>query len=195
MPSKTFKDYIEIIKADLFRYHGAVGIKAFSKIYFRKPGFRYVFWMRTTNYLYKRKFFKIPYYLSLWLFHRTSIKYGINIPHTTQIGPGFYIGHFGGIVVNGDVIIGKNFSLGHGVTIGQKNRGKYKGSPTIGDSVFVGAGACIIGSVTIGSNVVVGAGAVVVKDVYDNEVVVGNPARVVSTKGADSYVTWIPDCK
>ena len=78
-------------------------------------------------------------------------------------------------------------------TSGQKNRGKYKGYPTIGNSVFVGAGACIIGAVSVGSNVAIGANATVVRNVADNEVVAGNPARTVSKMGAEGYVTWTLD--
>jgi len=135
----------------------------------------------------------IPYYLSSLLRHRLEIKYGISLPHTTQIGPGLFIGHFGSIVVNEGATIGRNCNLSHGVTIGQKNRGKFKGCPQIGDCVYIGPGAAIIGSVTVGSNVAIGANAVVVNHINESEVVVGNPARVVSTGGAKDYVNWILD--
>lgn len=71
--------------------------------------------------------------------------------------------------------------------------GKFKGSPKIGDYVYIGPGACIIGSVSVGSNMAIGAHAVVVDNVCDNEVVVGNPARSVSMKGAKDYINWTLD--
>ena len=73
-------------------------------------------------------------------------KFGIGIPFITEIGPGFYVGHFGGIFVYPDSKIGRNCNLSQGVTIGNANRGKNKGYPTIGDNVYIGPGAKIIGA-------------------------------------------------
>ena len=193
MAIKKFKDYIYIIQADLYRYDGATGVKNLLKKYIREPGFRYTFWMRTAGFLNTRLFLKVPYWLACFQLHRLEIKYGIIIPHTTEIGSGLFIGHFGGIVVNHRVSIGRNCNLSHGVTIGQKNRGKHKGYPKIGNSVFIGPGVSIIGSVSIGSNVAIGANAVVVHDVSNNEVVVGNPASKVSDKGATKYINYTLD--
>jgi len=160
-----------------------------------RPGFRYTFWMRTAGYLRGRPFLHVPYWIACLHVHRLGIKYGISIPHTIQIGPGLFIGHFGGIVVNDVVSIGCNCNLSRGVTIGQRNRGVYKGCPNIGDYVCIGAGACILGAIPVGSHATIGAHAVVVRDVRDNEVVVGNPARVVSTRGSRDYVNWVLDDK
>lgn len=191
--TQNLKQFLAVVRADLYRYQGARGIAGFLRVYFRKPGFHYVFWMRLTHWLSAHRVLAIPYFLSSWRRGRLQIKYGITIPHTTQIGPGLFIGHFGGIVVNEDAIIGSNCNLSHGVTIGQKNRGHFKGCPRIGDSVYVGPGAVIIGSVSIGSDVAIGASAVLVGHVNDHEVVVGNPAHVVSTRGAKDYVNWTLD--
>ena len=193
MPRTTLKNLAKVIKADLYRYDGAAGAKGFLKNYLKEPGFRYTCWMRATGFLSQNVLFGALYCLARYQRHRLEIKYGISIPHTTRIGPGLFIGHFGGIVVNGLASIGKNCNLSHGVTIGQKNRGKYKGSPRIGDSVFIGPGASIIGSVSVGSNVAIGANAVVVNTVGDNEVVAGNPARAISTGGVEGYVNWTLD--
>jgi serine O-acetyltransferase len=187
------RDLARVIRADLYRYRGATGIKGFLATYYGKPGFRYVFWMRTAAYFRERSWFGVPYYLCNWLRHRLEVKYGISIPHTTQIGPGLFLGHFGGIVVNERAVIGRNCNLSHGVTIGQRNRGRFEGCPRLGDGVYVGPGAVIIGSVSVGSNVAIGANAVVVDHVDNGAVVAGNPARIVSMKGSEGYVNWVLD--
>ena len=114
--------------------------------------------------------------------------YGILIPYNVKIGRGFYIGHFGGIVVNADVVIGTNCNLNHGVTIGVTYGGKYPGSPVIGNNVYIGPGSFIIGGIEIGNNVAIGANTVVNKSLPDNAVVVGPSGEIVSYKGSSSYV-------
>ncbi len=96
-----------------------------------------------------------------------------------SIDEGLNIAHIGGIIINGNVKIGKNFSIRPYSVIGNKADGKNKEIPIIGDNVSVGCNCSIIGNVRIGSNVVIGAGSVVISDVPDNCIVVGNPARVV----------------
>jgi serine O-acetyltransferase len=92
-----------------------------------------------------------------------------------DFGPGFVLIHSSGVVINGQVRGGANVKLEHQVTIGAERRQ----SPVLGDDVFVGAGAKIIGPVTVGTGSKVGANAVVVRDVPPHSTVVGVPARVV----------------
>lgn len=92
-----------------------------------------------------------------------------------EFGPGLVLVHAQGVVINGRVRGGSNISIEHQVTIGAQRRQ----SPVIGNDVFVGAGAKIIGPVTIGDGARVGANAVVVDDVPAHSTVVGIPARVV----------------
>lgn len=75
--------------------------------------------------------------------------------------------------------IGRNFTCRQNTTIGNKSDEKPNERPIIGDNVSLGANVIIIGNVKIGNNVIIGAGSVVVKDVPDNAVVVGNPARII----------------
>jgi serine O-acetyltransferase len=115
-------------------------------------------------------------------------KFGISLSHGTSIGSGLYIGHTTGIVVNDFAVIGKNCNLSQGVTIGQTNRGKRKGTPVIGDNVYIGPGAKVIGGIRVGNNVAIGANCVVLEDIPDNAVVVGVPGRIVSYNGSQDYV-------
>lgn len=75
--------------------------------------------------------------------------------------------------------IGRNFSCRQNTTIGNKSDDKPNERPIIGDNVTLGANVVIIGNVRVGNNVIIGAGSVVVKDVPDNAIVVGNPARII----------------
>lgn len=110
--------------------------------------------------------------------------WGIELPRTAKIGPGLYIGHFGGIVVSGSAVIGANCTLMHGVTIGQSGCGETLGVPEIGDDVFIGPGAKLIGKIRVGNNVKVGANVVVHKDVPDNAVLALAPGfQIISFKG------------
>lgn len=95
-----------------------------------------------------------------------------------NIGGGFYISHGNGLIIFAENI-GKKFHAYQGVTIGMKN-GKV---PTIGNDVVCYANSIIVGNIRVGNNVIIGAGAVVTKDVPDNCVVVGNPARIIRRNG------------
>lgn len=80
-------------------------------------------------------------------------------------------------MIGRDVIIGNGATIYSGVTIGKKD--KHTSMPVIGDNVTIGSGAKILGDITIGNNVVIGANSVVIKDVPDNVVVAGVPAKKI----------------
>lgn len=115
---------------------------------------------------------------------------GISIDTRCDIGPGLNIGHFGCIFIHGDVKIGKFCNIGEGNTIGIAGRGKERGSPVIGDFVYLGSGAKIIGKVRIGNHVAIGANAVVTKDLPDNAVAVGVPAKIISYKSSRDFIEF-----
>ncbi len=186
-----FIEYKFLVKSDLYRYEGETSLKTFLYHYFMTPGFKYSFWMRTCSYLNKKKLLVGLSIISKLLLLHFSYKYGISIPFRTKIGSGFFIGHFGGIIVNENSIIGKNCNISHQVTLGKANRGLKKGYPIIGDNVYIGPGAKIVGSVKIEDYVAIGANCVVTKDIPHHSVVVGIPGRVISDDGSIGYINNI----
>lgn len=179
------------IYTDLYRLYGETSKKILIKSLLNIPGFQYIFWMRACNYLRKKKISKLLfYYISKGFLRRYMYKYGISIPFNTEIGFGFYIGHFGSIIVNPKVKIGKNCNISQNVTLGHKVRGENRGSPVIGDNVYIAPGVKIFGNINIGNNVAIGANCVVTKDIPDNGVVVGIPGKVISNEGSEGYVCF-----
>jgi len=186
----TFSEFKHLVLSDLYRLDGASGYRALLKEVLVGESFKFMFWFRLCGFLRTKVLLKYTLYpVSKILFKHYTYKFGISIPINTNIGPGFYIGHFSCIVVSPDCTIGKNVNISQGVTLGQSNRGEKKGAPVIGNNVYIAPGVKIIGNVKIGNNVAIGANAVVTKDIEDNAVVVGIPARVISHNGAAEYVT------
>lgn len=116
--------------------------------------------------------------IAFFIFKFSESIFSVSIPPATEIGPGLYIGHVGLIMLNDQVKAGKNFSIGPGVLIGMRGGGSL-GAPVIGDDVYVGVGAKILGNITVGNNVRIGANSVVVGNVPNNVTMFGVPAKVV----------------
>ena len=188
MEIKTFNECIEYIKSDAFRYYGKKNFLHVLKLWIIIPGFKYTFYMRLSSYLSGKKYLFLFYLFFRWRLWRNSIRFGIQISHKTVIGKGFYIGHFGTIVVNSNSVIGRNVNISQGFTIGRSNRGAFLGSSIIGDNVYIAPGVKIIGNIHIGDNVAIGSNAVVTKNIYANAVAVGIPAKIISDAGSIGYI-------
>lgn len=135
--------------------------------------YRYGRWTRTIRPWILSLPFKI-FYLALKI--PLELTFGIDISTNADIGPGLYIGHFGGIFMHCNA--GRNLSIGQDVTLGFKGAGRSNGWPTLGNDVYIGTGAKIIGKVTLGDGVIVGANTVVTKDVPARTRVVGAAVRM-----------------
>jgi serine O-acetyltransferase len=187
--ARSFRQTRALVRSDLYRYAGDVRFASFLKHFLFTPGFKYSAVMRLCGYLREgrlRRWLLYPPFKLLLLRYR--YKYGIAIPEYTRIGPGLFINRFGGVMVNGDAVIGANCNITHGAMLGQLNRGPRAGSPVLGDEVFLAAGCKVIGHIRIGDRAAVGANAVVTKDVPDDGVVGGVPAKLLSTQGSDGYI-------
>jgi len=187
---RTLRECRFLIRSDLYRYKGRRGLAALIRGYWRLHGFRYTFWMRLAAYLRRRWILRPFYWCAEIQRRRLSARYGIDIAHDTPIGPGLYIGHAHGIVVNSESRIGANCNLSHNTTVGKASRGSRFGCPTIGDRVYIGPGAVVYGSINIGSDAAIGANSVVGKDVEAGVVVAGAPATVIASEGSSGYVVY-----
>lgn len=164
------------IERDFTKIHGTISCKKFVKYLMIEPGFKFVFWLRITRYLYLKKK-KLLFLLSRFVLKHYSYKYGFDITYRTPIGPGLSIAHIGYIVIGAEKI-GSNCFLRPGVVIGRNLSGNLE-TPIIGDNVHLGVGCKVTGPIRIGNNVIIGANAVVTRDVSSNSVVGGIPAKKI----------------
>jgi len=148
------------------------------------PGVKAIFFHKISNFFAIAKFDVIARVISQFSRFLT----GIEIHPKAKIGKNLFIDHGMGVVIGETSEIGDNVTIYHMVTLGgispsinSDSQREIKRHPTLMDNVVVGSGAQILGPVTIGKNAKVGANAVVTKDVPDNAVMIGIPARNVGT--------------
>ena len=183
-----YKEYVHLVKSDLHRYAGNSKFSSFIRNILFEPRFKFSYWLRTCAFTRSHPFLRIFFPVSWLMLRHYQIKYGIAVSYKTRVDSGFFIGHIGGIVVNRDTVIGRNCNISHQVTLGVSRRGERQGCPVIGDNVYIGPGAKIIGRVVVGDNAAIGANCVVTMDVPENGVVVGIPGRVISYEGSAGYI-------
>ncbi|HXS53284.1 MAG TPA: serine acetyltransferase [Usitatibacter sp.] len=152
----------------------------------RTPGVQALAVYRLGQWLGRRhalaRVFLEPFFLVAQFLVR--VMWGIELPRAARIGPGLYIGHFGGIIVSPQAVIGAHCSLSPGIIIGLSGQGDRLGVPVIGDGVYIAPGAKVIGRIRIGDNVKIGANAVVYRDIPDNAIVALDPGyRIISFSG------------
>ena len=148
------------------------------------PGVKAVFFHRIANFFHLAKFHLVARIIS----QLSRFLTGIEIHPGAKIGKNLFIDHGMGVVIGETSEIGNNVTIYHMATLGgiapsinSNNQRQVKRHPTLSDCVVVGSGAQILGPVMIGTNAKVGANAVVTKDVPENAVMVGIPAKNVGT--------------
>jgi serine O-acetyltransferase len=102
----------------------------------------------------------------------------MHIDPSATIGGGLYIAHIGGVHINPQAVLGKNCDIAHRVTIGASAMGR-KGAPVLGDEVYVGTGATLVGKIKIGSGAKIAANTLVMTNVPEGATVMGVPGRIV----------------
>ena len=158
------KKWKEIYNKDLVRYGGSIDGRI----------------ARLLKYLRKCQYSsnKLSLLINRFIFRKIKEKMNIEIFGKTKIGYGLYIGHPYGITINPAVVIGNNCNIHKGLLVGQENRGKRKGTPTIGNDVWIGANVAIVGKITIGDDVLIAPNTYVNCDVPSHSVVFGNPCVI-----------------
>lgn len=176
----------ELFKADYYRMTGKkFSWKSAWKDMIFSHNLRYMYWWRKAYSAKKRSL------LAKWKLYRYSCKYGLEIGSAT-IGQGLYLGHPYNITVNQLSTIGNNVNLHKGVTIGMENRGERRGAPAIGNKVYIGVNATIVGKVKIGNNVLVAPNTYINFDVPDNSIVIGNPGKIIPSENAtEGYICFV----
>jgi len=144
--------------------------------------YHYQILLRKTEYYRncrKDLFGKIIYTIYRLRLERKSKILGLSVP-CNVCGKGLRIVHYGSVTINPQASIGQNCRIYNNVVIGTLGAGYGEGKcPTIGNNVFIGTNACVLGGITVGDNAVIAAGSVVIKDVPANCTVAGVPARII----------------
>ncbi|RUR35232.1 serine acetyltransferase [Clostridium perfringens] len=129
---------------------------------------------RVSRKLYLKKMF----FLAKMIMKYNNKRHNSYIPYTADIGEGSKFAYGGiGVVLHSKCKIGKNCIIGQCVTIG--GRTNHGGPPHIGDNVYIGPGARLLGGFYVGNDSIIGANAVVIKDVPKNAVVAGVPSKII----------------
>ena len=148
------------------------------------PGVKAVFFHRIANFFHLAKFHLVARIIS----QLSRFLTGIEIHPGAKIGRNLFIDHGMGVVIGETSEIGNNVTIYHMATLGgiapsinSNDQRQVKRHPTLSDCVVVGSGAQILGPVMVGANAKIGSNAVVTKDVPENAVMIGIPAKNVGT--------------
>ncbi len=144
------------------------------KLLWRHAPLRAMFWLRLGSWFFHEGF-PLSKSITLWLLYYL---HGLEISPAADVGGGLYIAHPKGTTIQAKRI-GRNCTIIHAVTIGMRNEHAF---PDIGDDVFIGAGARILGDICVGDGAKIGANAVVIRDVPSGATVVGVPAKIIAVE-------------
>ncbi len=151
-------------------------------------------WIKKYLYYFRKSSTCTNSYLARYYrfrFRKLSEKHGMEIPARMKIGKGLYLGHPYNITIHGTAKLGNNINLSKGVTIGQENRGKRAGVPTIGNKVWIGINATIVGNITIGDDVLIAPNSYVNCDIPSHSIAIGNPCKIIPRENAtENYINF-----
>ena len=153
----------------------AVTLRLTLKLLYHNMPLRATAWFRFANWCKQHHIRMLPSIIQ----RRILRIYGLDIMAGMSVSGGLYIAHSYGVTLCAQHI-GRNCSVIGAVTVGMNKEWKF---PTIGDNVFIGAGARVLGGICIGDDVKIGANAVVLNDAPDGATLVGIPARIVNIYG------------
>lgn len=172
---------LEELREDTERYRQNeryILITAIKAVY-SHPGYLGVIWYRFGHFFWinrKNPIWGILLVLNRLFYPLVRMYSGLQLSPKTEIGPGFYVGHFGPTLIHPDVKAGRHLTIVANAIIGEARRRV----PLIGDNVSIGAGAIIIGGITIDDDVTIGAGSIVTHDVSKGKTVIS--ARIINVK-------------
>lgn len=149
--------------------------------------FRFIYVKRWCEYYRNRS--KVLFFVWRAIYQRMETKYNMDFPAKVIVGKGLRIEHMGGVVINPNAILGENITLLNGVLIGSQSRGSKKGYPVIGNDVWIGTNAVIVGSIKIGDHVLIAPGAYINFDVPECSIVLGNPGQIIHRENATKGYT------
>ncbi|MBR6153145.1 MAG: hypothetical protein IKQ43_01780, partial [Treponema sp.] len=176
---ENYRDCLKLIKSDQYRIQGTFNSSISIILHNLKPFTNsFLFWFR----LCQHKGFIYP--LCKFMLKRISIKYLIDIPASTRVGYGFYIGHGICIVINSSTIIGNNVNISQFLNIGTN----HQTPAVIGNNVYIAPHVSVVEDVIISNNVTIGAGSVVVKNIPANATAVGVYAKVINYNNPARYI-------
>ncbi len=170
-----YKDYIRTTDDSKMVLHH------FLRDYLFHQRLRYMIFFRIAQ---KTKWKPVRWFLEYKLY-RLSRKYGIEIKTSTKIGEGFLMCHAYNITISPFAVVGRNVNIMKGATIGLSN-GKCPGAPVLGDCVYVGINATVLGGIKIGDDVMIAPNTFVNRDVPSHSIVIGNPCRIIPRENATS---------
>jgi serine O-acetyltransferase len=185
-------DSMEKFSDDIARYR-ARGYN--GKELWLNPAIWAIWSYRLSNWLYTSKpslLLRIP----LKLISYCAVKFcevfmEMCIDPQATIGGGLYIGHIGGVHINPGAVLGRNCDLAHRVTIGASAMGR-QGSPTLGDDVYIGTGATLIGKIKIGRGAKIAANTLVMTNIPEGATVMGVPGRVIMRPAKPAGTEAVP---
>lgn len=180
MKTVWYDDYIRTTGDTKFVLHH------FLRDFLTQHRLRYIIYFRIAQNT-KNKMIKFLCEVQLFLMCR---KYGIEVKTPTQIGPGFVMGHPYNITISPYARLGKNVNIMKGATIGIA-AGKRKGTPVIGNNVYIGINSTVVGGITIGNDVMIAPNSFVNVDVPSHSVVIGNPCIIKHKDNAtEEYLAY-----